>query len=187
MAIYFSADPHFGHENIICYSGRPFQSAAEMDQLIIDCWNAQVGAEDTLYCLGDWCCGVGRDKAGYAGMIRSRLNAGRIILIRGNHDPAPGKNLAFDAVFDRVHELLEITVAKRRITLCHYAMTLWNECHKGSLHCFGHSHGNYSATNRSMDVGVDTNDFKVYDVLDVIARLEQRPVKAVDHHNELTT
>ena len=37
--VFFTADPHFGHTNIIRYENRPFASAEEMDQELIRRWN----------------------------------------------------------------------------------------------------------------------------------------------------
>lgn len=34
--IYFTADTHFGHENIIRFCDRPFVSAEEMDEVLIE-------------------------------------------------------------------------------------------------------------------------------------------------------
>jgi len=34
--VWFSADFHFGHSNIIRYRDRPFANAAEMDEAILD-------------------------------------------------------------------------------------------------------------------------------------------------------
>ena len=51
--IYFIADPHFGHENILKLCDRPFSSVEEMDELLIRRWNETVSDEDTVYLLGD--------------------------------------------------------------------------------------------------------------------------------------
>ena len=40
--VFFTADPHFGHTNIIRYENRPFDSAEEMDQELIRRWNETV-------------------------------------------------------------------------------------------------------------------------------------------------
>lgn len=34
--IYFTADTHFGHENFIRFCSRPFASAEEMDEVMIE-------------------------------------------------------------------------------------------------------------------------------------------------------
>ena len=41
--IWFTADTHFGHENIIKHCGRPFQSANHMDAVLIENLWARVG------------------------------------------------------------------------------------------------------------------------------------------------
>ena len=51
--IYFTADTHFGHENVIRFCDRPFSSANEMDEAMIANWNARVMGNDTVYILGD--------------------------------------------------------------------------------------------------------------------------------------
>ena len=52
---FFTADPHFGHANIIRSCSRPFKDAEEMDRTLIDNWNACVGEEDAVFILGDFC------------------------------------------------------------------------------------------------------------------------------------
>lgn len=47
--IYFTADTHFGHENVIRFCGRPFSCAAEMDEALIANWNSRVKGNDTVY------------------------------------------------------------------------------------------------------------------------------------------
>lgn len=54
MAVWFTADTHFGHANIIRYCKRPFASAAEMDEVLLRHINERVGVEDVLYHLGDF-------------------------------------------------------------------------------------------------------------------------------------
>lgn len=51
--IYFIADTHFGHENVIRFCSRPFSCAAEMDEALIKNWNRRVCGHDTVYIVGD--------------------------------------------------------------------------------------------------------------------------------------
>ena len=51
---FFIADTHFGGENIRRYENRPFETAEEMDEKLIENWNRVVSEEDTVYVLGDF-------------------------------------------------------------------------------------------------------------------------------------
>jgi calcineurin-like phosphoesterase family protein len=79
--VFLTADPHFGHKNIIEYENRPFNNTEEMDEEIIKRWNNKVGEEDVVLVLGDmFVCG-----SKLAEKYSKRLN-GRITLVLGNHD-----------------------------------------------------------------------------------------------------
>lgn len=84
--IFVIADTHFGHTNtwakFKCNKGnplRPFNSTEEMDEAMVDRWNAKVGPHDIVYHLGD----VAIAKRHLQTVLR--LN-GKKRLIRGNHD-----------------------------------------------------------------------------------------------------
>ena len=51
--IFYIADMHFGHKNILKYDKRPFADTGQMDEEIIRRWNERVGGDDTVYVLGD--------------------------------------------------------------------------------------------------------------------------------------
>lgn len=82
MNIWFTADTHFGHRNVISYENRPFASTEEMDETMIENWNNTVHPNDLIFHLGD----VHFLKASEADKLKV-LN-GRKILILGNHDRA---------------------------------------------------------------------------------------------------
>ena len=79
---YFTSDLHFGHENVIRFDNRPFETVDEMDAELIRKWNAKVDRDDLVYVLGDM---IWKTKNGTAEDLIHNLN-GQIILIRGNHD-----------------------------------------------------------------------------------------------------
>ena len=79
MAIFFIADTHFSEENIMKYENRPFASVGDMDEQMIERWNARVCEEDLVYVLGDFGA-IGREQE-----YLSRLK-GTKYLVKGNHD-----------------------------------------------------------------------------------------------------
>lgn len=185
MAVWFTADTHFGHANIIRHCNRPFGSVQEMDDALIASINAHVAPADTLYHLGDFAF-RGNDPAVYRGRIHCRS----VVLILGNHDPqtlAGAVKPEFAALFSGVHSLLRINAVvagqPRRIMLCHYAMRVWDKVHYGSWHLFGHSHGTLAddPNLRSWDVGVDANGYapvSLAAVAEIMARKQFVPVDA---------
>ena len=55
---YFTADWHFSHPNIALYCPQfrlQSDSADELNEYLIDCWNRVVTPQDTVYNLGDVC------------------------------------------------------------------------------------------------------------------------------------
>ena len=51
--IYYTADLHLGHANVIRHCDRPFKSVDEMDEALIRNWNSRVHRLDTVYIVGD--------------------------------------------------------------------------------------------------------------------------------------
>ena len=80
--IFFTSDLHFGHENVLRFDNRPFETVEEMDDELIKRWNDKVGKGDLVYVLGDL---IWKTATNEAIRIIKRLN-GQIILIKGNHD-----------------------------------------------------------------------------------------------------
>lgn len=158
--LFFTADHHFGHKNILKYSERPFKSVAEMDDALIKRWNEKVGPNDTVYHLGD----VGLNAPQELENILNQLN-GTIYLIKGNHEKSA---LACRKRFEWVKDYYELRVedesaprGQQNIVLFHYGMRVWNASHWGTYHLYGHSHGMLKddPTMRAFDVGVDCHNY----------------------------
>ena len=157
--IYFTADCHFGHKNIIEYCERPFDNVHIMDQVMFDNINEVVGADDTLYILGDFCF-KGKKPLEY----RLRIVCQDIHLILGNHDKRtdfyPSDLVTDMNGFSSIQEVKEIIYCNQRIYLSHYAHRAWPASHKGSWMLYGHTHSKLdhedrNSNRKTLDVGVD--------------------------------
>jgi len=80
--IFFIADTHFDHANIIKYCNRPFPSKDAMNKTMLKNWNSKVRWCDIVFFLGDMSFGRGSRKTSY---WLKKLN-GNIIFLRGSHD-----------------------------------------------------------------------------------------------------
>jgi len=170
MTTWFTSDNHFGHSNIIEYCNRPFSSVEEMDRVMIERWNSKIKKNDVVYYLGDFTLGNYYVALNYF----TKLN-GHIIFISGSHDRWMQHEDAVNSL-DRTYKggLVSGKIEGIHFTLCHYAMRVWDRSHYGSIHLFGHSHGQTPIIQipNSMDIGVDTNNFYPYSLEDVLEKLE---------------
>lgn len=148
--LFFTSDQHFFHRNIIEYSNRPFDSVEEMNEILIQNWNAIVGNNDWIYTLGDFSFGTIEQNI----EIVKYLNGNKVFIL-GNHDKNINKE--FLSYFRKVKRIHEITNVKPNIVLSHYAMRVWNKQHYGTWQLYGHSHGTLPESEymKAMDVGVD--------------------------------
>lgn len=175
--LWFTADTHFGHGNIIRFCDRPFlsederfraredrrgnwkissESVARHDEALLASINDRVAEDDTLWILGDFCLGTFDEAKRYRDRIRCR----QVHLVRGNHDSP-----SFDELFDCVMDQGMVKHRRRKIWLNHYPMRSWDKAFHGSWHLYGHVHGRLqeedAATPRLLvrDVGVDACEY----------------------------
>ena len=156
--IWFWADPHLNHSNIIGYCSRPFGDSSEMTQKLIENFNSRVQKKETVYILGDIGFGL-PDK------IRTLLDKlhGELYLIRGNHDENIINKPQVSARFKWIKDLHVLRYQRQKIVLCHYPLESWQFQAQGAFHLHGHCHGNLKRkVSRRMDIGVDcTNYFPI--------------------------
>lgn len=157
--IFFTADTHFFHWNIIRHCSRPW-SKEDHNEALIQRWNAIVGKRDTVYLLGDFAMISKEDAGGQPRMkmyrkLRHALNGKIILAGLGNHDKMSTE--VYDC-FTEVHTLLIRKFNKIKYTLCHYPLLSWDgSFHGKTVMLHGHCHGRikeYKDVKR-MDVGVD--------------------------------
>jgi calcineurin-like phosphoesterase family protein len=176
--LWFTADLHLGHGNIIKYCRRPFLDATTAerarvdprgswkvpaeavrlhDDALLDAINERVGEEDTLWIVGDFSLAPFGQARGYRDRIRCR----EVNLVRGNHDLA-----SYGALFSRVIDQGMVKHLGKKIWLNHYPMRTWDKAYHGAWHLYGHVHGRLrdedAANPRllAMDVGVDACGYR---------------------------
>lgn len=146
--VWFWADTHFHHRNIIDFCGRPFGSVEEMNDEMVRRWNERVGERGEIFFLGDF---------GFSSKVRETfpLLKGKKHLIIGNHDEKQGKHV-LSVGWDSVSHLRVVKWEGKRIVLCHYPIESWPGMHRGWYHFHGHSHGSLRRLlKRRLDVGFE--------------------------------
>lgn len=187
MGNYVISDTHFFHKNIIEYCSRPYRNVAEMNQALIDNWNAVVGKDDLVYHLGDFClidynacerAGIQKrdDKIVYTfNEIRPQLN-GQLVLIVGNHDVQKGGRLAQLQNVKVVRDNhLELNVNGCTCLLTHHSIPLEKIAQDGKppaqkiLNLHGHVHQRSLRNGFNVNCSVEVIGYKPVPLVDMVA------------------
>ncbi len=175
--LWFTADLHLGHGNIIKYCQRPFLNEEEKskaasdarsgwkvsrdtivrhDNALIDAINERVAEDDTLWILGDFSlCSIEE-----AQVYRNRIVCRGVNLVWGNHDLP-----AYESLFNKTIQQGMIKHEGQKIWLNHYPMRSWDKSFHGSWHLYGHVHARLQEEDvknsrvLTRDVGVDATDY----------------------------
>lgn len=175
--LFFTSDPHYGHENILKYCHRPFSSIEEHDEELIRLWNETVPEDGIVFILGD----IGFCSETYLKTILNRLN-GKIYWIIGNHDwrrITPGIMNRFECITQQI----VITVDNKLVYLNHFPFLCYPDSDRHPVYqFFGHVHsGPLSGSSdisrlvhlnkRQYDVGVDNNEYKPISFQDIMKKI----------------
>ena len=194
--LFFTADTHFCHANIIRYCNRPFDSIEEMNETLTANWNRVVGPDDTVYHLGDFGMGTALGPNGEPQTLADiayRLN-GQIHLIVGNHDLSPLNDSNYRSRFASLQYQVILEIGRQTIILNHYPMLCYDGAYnkKGLIwQFFGHVHSGplnpipdppaYDLPrlahlfDTQYDVGVDNNGFAPVSLETIRLKMANRP------------
>lgn len=183
--IFFSADWHLGHENVIKYSKRPFENVEHMHRVLINNYNACVHKDGVCYFLGD----IGVSTTEICKEVISQLN-GTKVLILGNHDKK--SQAMYFGGFDVVLNTASLVIGGELVTMSHHPLPgivredisdikgvkpgdvyhgsqrpnakLYTVTDQGQYHLHGHIHSpnggrSEKTLDRQYDVGVDANKY----------------------------
>jgi calcineurin-like phosphoesterase family protein len=166
---WFTSDTHFGHANIIKYTGRPFRDVKHMDETLVRNWNARVKPEDIVIFLGDFCFRntvggkSGEGTTNKAEFYRKQLN-GNIVFIRGNHDNNNSLNTKIDSLI--------VKTGGKEIHCVHNPIDARGDY---DLNLVGHVHEHWKIKNVDdlilVNVGVDVWNFfpvSIHEILNAV-------------------
>ena len=175
--LYFTADTHFYHANIINICKRPFADVEQMNVALIQNWNSCVNYDDEIYILGDFMFKDGIK----ANNLLQRLN-GKKYLIKGNHDRFIEEETFIKSNFEWIKDYYVLNYQRTKIVLFHYPIVEWDGYFKDTIHLHGHVHNCMRSADqqkrvsvlgkKAVNVGVDVNNFKPISIEKIIKMTE---------------
>jgi len=170
--IYFTADWHLHHKNIIRFCNRPFKTVKAMHKALINNFNSRVRATDVTYHIGDFTMMRAGD-IGRLGKLVSELN-GTHHLILGNHDYLKPFQY-IDIGFTSVHTSLVIEYGETFIL--NHDPSVYCLLNKEQYLLHGHIHTLYRdllPAKKSINVGVDVWDFKPVNGKEILNLIKEK-------------
>ncbi len=141
--VFFIGDTHFGHRNILKFSGdlRPGNPDIDHhDKILRELWNETVSKNDTVFMMGDLCMNKRKD---YKVLEQIDQLNGTKYLVRGNHDYFSSSD--YLSVFKEIYGMEKYK--KHWLTHCPmHPDELWK---KDNIH--GHVHSNSIMLNGKWD------------------------------------
>jgi calcineurin-like phosphoesterase family protein len=145
--VWFIADIHGGHKNILKYR-TSFRDKEEHFSTISNNYNRLVKPKDHVYFLGDIAFSVE-----YLERIAFEWNGAKKVLVMGNHDTDDFTKVNVADYFDEVHGLLKY----KEFWLSH--APIHPEELRGRRNIHGHVHNKTIQDNRFVNVSVDNTGF----------------------------
>ena len=187
--IFFTADFHLNHFNILRLAKRPFKDLDEMHDTIKENWNNVVPENGITFNLGD----LSWDNPKWTADYMSSLNGEKYFVI-GNHDKiACDKKVssvfksARDFNGNEVKILESIKLVLRdfngdgddlNIIMYHYPTASWENMYRGSWMLHGHCHNNFKMNlGKCVDVGIDAQNYTPVSLRQLVEIMKSKPVK----------
>ncbi len=160
-----------------------------MSKAVVDSiWGVPEGS--TIFILGDMFFG----KKDYVESLLLNLYMRyKLIYVMGNHCDWFRKQTKLHSYFDFVGDYLEIFWGNKLVTMFHYPISVWRDCHHGSWALCSHSHGSFAPSlpttldsGKILDCGWDVHKRPI-SFLEVEQIMNKKSYTPLDHHNKETT
>lgn len=164
--IWVISDPHFNHEKIIGFCGRPFENAKQMNEALVSNWNEVVKPWDKVYCLGDVYMGGGIPREETFDLLRSLNGHKRLIL--GNHDN--GKDQVLQKSFEKIdmwRMFPEFGLLLTHVPVHESTLGEGRFMEKKFLNVHGHIHQNESPSQHHQCVCVEHTHYRPVNIEDL--------------------
>lgn len=183
MTYFFTADTHFGSDEILTCENRPFPTMETFRKFVIDSWNTDAGEDDIIYHLGDFISYNQIDKDTWLkGLLLVQQFHSKIVLIIGNNEERiisehfaenfeDFRAYCMELGFHDVCKDFHLTIDDTKFYLNHYPRN-----HKdGYVNLFGHTH---RATGLwkpyGLNMGCDLNHFRLFSVAEIKRLLKDK-------------
>lgn len=195
--IWFTSDTHFGHVKIVEYQPNRMDEFGldapdqieEMNEAMVEAWNAQIGPDDFVWHLGDFAMGQIDKGLAYA----SRLN-GEIFLVMGNHDrphPCRGQTHKIPEWEEKYYNagFVGLSLTERHVLggvpviMNHFPYsgdhadeeryTDWRPADNGQVLLHGHVHGLWQINGRQVNVGMDAHGGRLLHYDEVVSLVQE--------------
>ena len=159
--IFYTADTYFGDGRAVARFGRPYEDAAEAQEMMTEMWNCTVSSNDTVYVLG----GMFARSVEDPGSILSELR-GRITLVAGGAEIAWMKRRGALMHFECIEQYGETVDGNVRVTLRRRPPLVWSPADGYAVHGLTHTDIGgrllaYARDDRGvLNAGVDVNGFR---------------------------
>lgn len=186
MAVFFTADTHFGLNDFygtVARDFRPFKSPRQMNAKIVKLWNKQAKKNDVIYHLGDFVNYNYKDIKSYDKCFKIvRKIKAKVVLVLGNNekrillhefgnDFEKFKSYLLNVGFCEVYENdYYMDLREFKLYLNHFPVN-----HKDDyINLFGHIHGTGFVKRYGYNVGIDNHYLSLFSEQDIVNLIGNR-------------
>lgn len=185
--IWFIADLHIGHKNILFHQPNRIEPMSLKDDkdieghdsYIVETWLSQTKENDHIYVLGDMI--MGSQEFAIRVLNRLKSNGCKIHLLVGNHDKSIRTMTNMFESIDLIKRVVfkknefEFLDADFEVILSHYPLKSWEGKCRGSMNLYGHVHDNALWVDEDDDlcfnVGLDSkySNYRLFSLEEIYA------------------